>query len=226
MPKSINLKFIINKEAEIENSVGFINDEIQNEEFIKERVTSLYPELSVIFKQRKSDRTKTLSNFIINYYQENSEDLNMSKALIEKRWNKIQLIFEKRLSEYIKLKQENFTCYLSIFATNPILGDFRSFQLYFRTRKEITRIIAHETTHLIYYQDKSLIPNDDVSWKIAELYAYFLLNEPGFEEIIGKEPGYKEHMLDAEKLKDIWQKTKFDPIAFFVSAKDILTNNN
>lgn len=196
---------------------NFLNFKSAGVDFGKS-IISTHPELAEVEEIKSvSKRKKEISKYVNQFYCSHKKELKNALSYFSKEWRKVEQSFFKKTDKVFNKfpwPKGKYICYLSIFDCNPRFLHNKTFQVFYRNKKGIKRIITHELLHFIFYDylEKRLkiIISESKKWSIAEIFNTILLNQNDFKKIISpdKELGYPEHKRYIKLLTTKWKKCK------------------
>lgn len=211
------LRFRLNKNLDKMMSLDFFDFKTAGVDFSR-GITGPHPFFKKI-KEIRPNRIKNrmISEYISRFYEIHNKELLATLRYSQKEWKKIKDDFYTEVNSIFKGYQwpkGKYICYLSIFNCNPrFLGD-KTFQVFYKNKKDIRRIIVHELLHFMFYEYLTerfevKIP-ERKKWIISEIFNTIILNQKEFRGIIwpAKEFGYPEHRNFIRALTKEWQKHK------------------
>jgi len=125
-----------------------------------------------------------------------------------------------------KDRNENYTCFLSIFDCNPRYLEIKSFQVYYKRSRDMRKeVVVHELTHFAFYDFCNTIgiKDSDALWELSEIFNVIFLNLTSIQKAIGAEEllFYLDLKNKLEAIKQIWAK-KLDAEKFIKESLSYL----
>lgn len=138
------LSFISNQKA-AEMDIDMLFSFLHDQNFIKEKVISLHPNLEI-------SQEEAVIAYIKNFYKTHQDELNESASQSSKKWKKLELDFWNiLLPVFPNNTHKNYSAYISIFEMNPLVSS-SAFQFYWKYTPSITvSVCAHELIHHLFY---------------------------------------------------------------------------
>lgn len=138
------LSFISNQEA-IEVDIDMLSSFLHDQNFIKEKVTSLHPNLEI-------NQKEAAIAYIKNFYKTHQDELNESTSQSSEKWKELELDFWNILLPiFSSTVAKEYSAYISIFEMNPLVSS-SAFQFYWKYAPSITvSVCAHELIHHLFY---------------------------------------------------------------------------
>ena len=164
-----------------------------------------------------ANKKKAISQYVTQFYKLNQSKLRNRLNFIKKEWKKVEQNFLRQTNTIFNNQswpKGKYICYLSIFNCNPRFIKNKTFQVFYKNKKEAKRIISHELLHFIFYDylNKKIKIKilENKKWVISEVFNTIILNQKNFQKIISpvKELGYPEHKKYFKVLTKEWTKCK------------------
>lgn len=211
------IKFKLNINLDKQTCFNFLNLKYGGIDFGKS-IVSLHPSLKNIKKIKTIiKRREAISQYINQFYNLHNNELKEALDYFQKEWNEVKQPFFQITDEIFKSfswPKGKYICYLSIFNCHPRFLDNKTFQVYYKNKSEIKRIITHELLHFIFYHYlKNKFKNKisiNKKWIISEIFNTIILNQKKLGKLIApsKELGYPEHKKYIRLLASEWKRNK------------------
>lgn len=206
------MKIELNKQLDKEVYLAFCDAAIGGTDFGK-KIRDEHPDIT---KENYSD-------YIDDFYAKNSDELESVREDTELCFDEIKDTLFSELKKYFSkdYREEDYTCYLSIFDCNPRYLESKSFQVYYQRSHTMRKeVIAHELAHFAFYDFCHSVGIEDSKelWELSEIFNVIFLNLPPLQSAIGAEEllFYTDLKDKLEEIKQIW--TKHPDAKYFIET--------
>lgn len=196
------MKIELNKQLDKEVYLAFHDAKVGGADFGK-KIKSDHPEITL----------ENYIKYIDDFYTNHDEELEEARKDTELCFDEVKDVLFAELHKYFNrdYRNENYTCFLSIFNCNPRYLETKSFQVcYKRSRDMRKEVVIHELTHFAFYDFCNTIGVKDSGalWELSEIYNVIFLNLPSIQKAIGAEEllFYPDLKNKLEAIKQIWAK--------------------
>ena len=181
---------------------------IRNKTELKDYLFKIYPEI------KKTKTRKDIRLFILNEYKNNFDEIYGKILYFQEEWDKINDKLLKAISDVIETEWDKnaINAYVSISPINPRELKNYSFSIDYKANYRIfLAICTHELIHFLYFKKLiEIYPKIDTStfdkgktWKLSEILAPILMNNPKIVKIIGKSD-IGAYVCDEKISKKFW----------------------
>ena len=159
---------------------------------LRNRLLKIYPGL------KKTKNREDIRKFLLKKYKENFNEIHKKIIYFQEKWEKINNKVLKAISDVIESRwgdKKVIIAYVSVNSICPRNLKNYTFSVYYKSNvKRFLHVCVHELVHFLYF--KKLIEiypkidtktfNEGKRWKLSEILAPILMNNPKIVKIIGK----------------------------------------
>jgi len=202
-----------------------------------EQILKCYPILKKLPKNKKM--RERLKPFLIKVYLKNFDKICRSVIHFQKIWDKKNDRFMVAVSKVLEVKAPKnmvISAFVSVNPSCPRSWKSWTFSLYYYfPDKRVVGVSSHEITHMFYFKklmdefpriNKKKFDTPAREWKLSEVLAPIIMNDPRIVKVIGKTPLHTYVCSDEVLLKfdevykeHLNKKTSF--IAFYKKARKL-----
>ncbi len=175
---------------------------------LRNRLLKIYPDLKKI-KNRDNIR-----KFLLKEYKENFNEIHKKIIYFHEKWEKINNKVLKAISDVIESKwgdKKVIIAYVSVNSICPRNLKNYTFSVYYKSNvKRFLHVCVHELVHFLYFKKLiEIYPKIDIKtfnegkrWKLSEILAPILMNNPKIVKIIGKSD-IRSYVCDEKNKREI-----------------------
>lgn len=217
MPKTIKLKFKLSQSKDLLSFFNFLFErQYDNGRNFNWAVLKYHPFFKkVLNKNNFNVSKKQISEYIKDYYQQNSKEIESNLKIFSQSWKKIESNFLELTNKLFpgqSWPSGKYIAYLTIWRMYPRFLNDKTFQIPYSSKKKgaINLIIAHELLHFIFYayflkkyQKYRSHKYDFFVWHVSEIFNSIILKRPEWKKILKyNNSDYPEHRKIISKLSN------------------------
>lgn len=163
----------------------------------KENILKALPEIEKVFESKNKE--EAMKSYLIGEYRKHFDKICDSVINYQEAWEPKNDLFMKVLSKVIEVeppKNKNIMAYVGLNPVAPRYWLNWSFCIHYnRTKERAIKTTAHETVHFFYFKklmeefpsiDKKTFDSPHLEWRLSEILAPIILNDPRIIKSIGK----------------------------------------
>jgi len=211
------IKFLINKEKDLEVFNSFNNETEYNPETLNWAFLNKYPELLKYKKNTCLEINEIeLINFINSIYEKNKETINTNILKYEKNWELIEEAFYNLVNNIFNScswPNGKYIAYLTIWGMYPRFLDDKTFCIPYlhKNEKYVNVVIAHEMLHFVFYdyfyKKYPEYNNSEYNffvWNISEIFNSLIQNSNEWIKVFKEQSmTYLQHDIIINKIRDL-----------------------